>query len=129
MRNKESRGRLRAGQGRSQAVTAGSFNATFLFDDAQVEQPDALLNKQIADSSRRQLIASEYTHTFGPAMVSVTRAGISRTASNSGEIADVLNPALTDPSLGYIPASTSARSPCQASRAPAAAPAPPITRR
>ena len=36
-------------------------------------------------------------------MVSVTRVGISRSESNSGEIAAVLNPALTDPSLGYIP--------------------------
>ena len=82
---------------------AGRFNATLLYDDAQVEQPDALLAKQIADSSRRQLIASEYTHTFGPAVVSVTRVGPLAIESDSGEIAAVLNPALTDPTLGYIP--------------------------
>ena len=74
-----------------------------MFDDADIEQPDAFLAKQVADRSRRHLVASEYSHTFGPAVVSVTRFGLSRSMSKSGEIAAVLNPALTDPSLGFIP--------------------------
>jgi hypothetical protein len=103
VRNKESAGDYALLKIDHKPFTAGSFNATFLFDDAQIEQPDALLNKQIADSSRRTLIASEYSHTFGPSLVSVTRAGLSRTRSVSGDIAAVMNPALTDPTLGYIP--------------------------
>ncbi len=103
VRNKESRGDYALLKLDHQVSNAGRFNATLLYDDAQVEQPDAMLNKQIADSSRRQLIASEYSHTFGPAIVSVTRMGISRSRSNSGTIAAVLNPVLSDLSLGYIP--------------------------
>jgi hypothetical protein len=103
VRNKESRGDYGLVKLDHKLSNAGSFNATLLFDDAEVEQPDALLAKQIADSSRRTLIASEYTHTFGQGVVTVTRAGLSRSRSVSGDIAQVLNPALTDPTLGYIP--------------------------
>jgi hypothetical protein len=103
VRNKESRGDYALLKVDHNMSAAGRFNATFLYDDAQVEQPDALLAKQVADSSSRQLIASEYTHTFGPSVVAVTRGGLSRTESRSGQIVDVMNPALTDPSLGYIP--------------------------
>jgi hypothetical protein len=103
VRNKESAGDYALLKIDHKPFTAGSFNATLLFDDAEIEQPDALLNKQIADSSRRTLIASEYSHTFGPSLVSVTRAGLSRSRSVSGDIAAVMNPALSDPTLGYIP--------------------------
>ncbi len=127
VRNKESRGDYALVKVDHKISNGGSFNATLLYDDAQVEQPDALLTKQIADSSRRQLIASN-THTFGSAMVSVTRGGISRSESNGGEIAEVLNRRSPTRRSATFPASTSDRSPCQASRAPAAAPAPPITR-
>jgi hypothetical protein len=103
VRNRESRGDYALAKIDHKPFAAGNFNATLLYDDAQVEQPDALLAKQIADSSRRTLIASEYSHTFGPSLVSVTRAGLSRSRSVSGDIATVLNPALSDPTLGYIP--------------------------
>jgi hypothetical protein len=103
VREKESRGDYALLKLDHRVSTAGSFNATLLYDDARIEQPDALMAKQVADTSRRQLIASEYSHTFGPAVVSVTRAGLSRSESRSGEIEAVLNPALADPTLGYIP--------------------------
>jgi hypothetical protein len=103
VRNKESRGDYALVKVDHKISNGGSFNATLLYDDAHIEQPDALLTKLVADSSRRHLIASEYTHTFGSAMVSVTRAGLSRSESNGGDIAEVLNPVLTDPTLGYIP--------------------------
>ena len=103
VRNKESRGDYALGRIDHKLSAKGSLNATVLFDDADIEQPDALLAKQVADRSRRHLVASEYSHTFGPAVVSVTRVGLSRSASKSGEISAVLNPALTDPSLGFIP--------------------------
>ena len=103
VRNKESRGDYALVKIDHKPFAAGSFNATLLYDDAQIEQPDAFLAKQVADSSRRTLIASEYTHTFSPGLVSVTRAGLSRTESVSGDIAAVFNPVLTDSTLGYIP--------------------------
>jgi hypothetical protein len=103
VRKKVSRGDYALGRLDHKVSTAGSLNATVLYDDADIEQPDALLTKQVADRSRRQLVAGEYSHTFGPAVVSVTRAGMSRSTSKSGEIAAVLNPALSDPTLGFIP--------------------------
>ena len=103
VRNKESRGDYALGRIDHKVSTKGSLNGTVLFDDADVEQPDALMAKQLADRSRRTLVASEYSHTFGPAVVTVTRGGLSRSSSSSGEISAVLNPALTDPSLGFIP--------------------------
>ena len=103
VRNKESRGDYALGRIDHKVSTKGSLNGTVLFDDADVEQPDALMAKQLADRSRRTLVASEYSHTFGPAVVTVTRGGLSRSSASSGEISAVLNPALTDPSLGFIP--------------------------
>ena len=103
VRNKESRADYALVKIDHKPFASGSFNATFLYDDAGISQPDALLAKQIEDSSRRTLIASEYTHTFGPGLVSVTRGGLSRSETVSGDIAAVYNEALTDPSLGYIP--------------------------
>jgi hypothetical protein len=103
VRDKESRGDFALLRLDHKLSPKGSLNATLLYDDAQIEQPDALLAKQIQDRSRRTLVAGEYSHTFGPSVVSVSRAGLSQSSSNSGVIAAVLNPLLTDPSLGFIP--------------------------
>jgi hypothetical protein len=82
---------------------AGRLNSTYLYDDASFNQPDALLNKLERDSSNRHVLMGEYSHVFGPAVVNVNRFGVSRTSARSGIIAQVYNPLLTDPSLGYIP--------------------------
>ena len=103
VRNRESRADYALVKLDHKLSPSGSLSGTALYDDASVEQPDSFLNKQVADRSRRQVVMSEYSHTFGPAVVSVSRFGISRTSSDSGEIAAVLNPALDDLSLGYIP--------------------------
>src|SRR4029077_8467477 len=44
-----------------------------------------------------------YTRILGPAAVSVSGIGFSRSATNSGVITKVMNPLLEDPSLGFIP--------------------------
>jgi hypothetical protein len=103
VRNKESRGDYALVKLDHKLSQAGSLSGTLLFDDAAVEQPDSFLTKQVADRSRRKVLISEYSHVFGPAVVSVSRFGISRTMSNSGEIVATMNPALTDTTLGYIP--------------------------
>ncbi len=103
VRNKESRGDYGLVKLDHKLTTTGSLSGTVLFDDANVEQPDAFLMKQLADKSQRRVLMSEYSHGFGSAIVSVSRFGISRTVSKSGSIIDTMNPALTDTSLGYIP--------------------------
>jgi hypothetical protein len=82
---------------------SGTLAGTALFDDATVAQPDSLLATQVADQSRRTVVIGEYSHVFGPAVVNVSRVGISRTRSTSGEIVATLNPALADTTLGFIP--------------------------
>jgi hypothetical protein len=103
VRNRESRGDYALVKLDHKVSATGSLSGTMLFDDADVEQPDSFLTKQVADRSRRQVLITEYSRTFGPAVVSVSRFGISRSTSNSGEIAATMSPALTDLSLGYIP--------------------------
>lgn len=85
-------------------VTAsGTFAATYLWDDAAVESPSTFMTKMNADTSRRQAFITEYSQALTSAVASVSRFGIARTASNSGEITEVLNPILNDRSLGFIP--------------------------
>ena len=103
VRNKVSSGDYALAKIDHKVSAGGSFAATVLFDEASVEQPDNLLSKLNADSSRREVLTSEYSHVFSSAVVGVGRFGISRTESQSGEIAEILNPVLTDASLGYIP--------------------------
>jgi hypothetical protein len=103
VRNKESRGDYGLLKLDHKLSPASSLSGTVLYDDAQVEQPDSFLTKQLADRSRRHVVIGEFSHTFSPAIVNVSRFGISRSSSRSGEIAATMNPALTDTSLGYIP--------------------------
>ena len=103
VRDRESRGDYALLKLDHKLTANGGLNGTLLYDDAAIEQPDNFLNKQVADTSRRQLAIAEYSHVFGPAVVNVSRFGISRSTSNSGEIAGTMNPALTDTSLGFIP--------------------------
>ena len=103
VRNRESRGDYTLVKFDHKVTAAGTLAATALVDDASVGQPDALLTKQVADRSRRHVFISEYSHIFRPAVVNVSRFGISRTLSKSGEIAATLTPALTDTTLGFLP--------------------------
>jgi hypothetical protein len=84
-------------------TAAGTFAATFLWDDATIEAPSTFMTKMNTDSSRREAFISEYSQPLTSSVVSVSRFGISRTGSNSGEITEVLNPVLNDLSLGFIP--------------------------
>lgn len=104
VRNRESRGDYGLLK-LDHKVGNGNLGATLLYDDASIEQPDSFLTKQVGDTSHRDVMIGEYSHVFGPAIVNVSRVGLSRTRSESGNIVAVLNPALSDASLGFVPGS------------------------
>ena len=81
----------------------GSLNGSYFFDDATADSPDSLLTKRSADTSRKHMIAVEYTHVISPTILSASRIGFARSATVSGVITQVLNPLLEDPTLGFIP--------------------------
>jgi len=82
---------------------AGTFGATYLFDDASVEQPSLFLTRVNANNSRRSAFITEYSQPFSSAVVSVSRFGIAKALSEDNKVKEVLNPILSDVSLGYIP--------------------------
>jgi hypothetical protein len=83
--------------------SSDSLSGSYFFDDADSTSPDALLTKNTATTSRRQMVSLEHTRIINPRLMNVARFGFSRSANVSGEITKVMNPLLEDPSLGFIP--------------------------
>lgn len=65
--------------------------------------PDAFLNERSEEQSRRHGTSVEYTKTISPSVVNVALVGFSRTLLISGNVTDVLNPAISDKTLGFVP--------------------------
>jgi hypothetical protein len=80
-----------------------SVRASYFIDTGTSTSPDNFKNYVSATTSRRQSISLEYTRIVSPSTVSVARAGFSRTVFQNGVVTDVLNPAISDKSLGYVP--------------------------
>jgi hypothetical protein len=103
IRDTLSHGRYVLGRIDHKVSDKGSLNGSYFFDDAASDAPDALLTKRSADTSRKHMVAIEYTHILSPTILSDSRIGFARSATVSGVITEVLNPLLEDPSLGFIP--------------------------
>jgi hypothetical protein len=103
IRDTLSHGRYVLGRIDHKMSESGSLNGSYFFDDATSDSPDSLLTKRSADTSRKHMVAIEYTHILGPTILSASRIGFARSATVSGVITEVLNPLLEDPSLGFIP--------------------------
>lgn len=82
---------------------ASSVTGSYFHDNATIRQPDAFRNALQKNLSGRHGAMLEFTRIPSPTMVSVSRAGFSRTISDSGAFDEVLNPLLTDTSLGFVP--------------------------
>ena len=81
----------------------GTLNGTYFFDDADSDSPDGFLVKRTSQTSRKQMVAIEYTHILSPSIISGSRIGFARSATVSGVITQINNPLLEDPTLGFIP--------------------------
>lgn len=86
-----------------QLTTIDSVHGSYFFDDGASEVPDAFLNKVTSTTSRRQTVGIEHTRMINSRAVNVVRFGFSRSVFQSGVVTDVLNPAIADPSLAFVP--------------------------
>ncbi|HEV2986459.1 MAG TPA: TonB-dependent receptor, partial [Vicinamibacterales bacterium] len=82
---------------------ADSIRGSYFFDSGTSRAPDAFLNEISDTVSRRQGASVEHTRVISPSLVNVARVGFSRTLLISGKVTDVLNPAISDKSLGFVP--------------------------
>ena len=80
-----------------------SLSGSYFFDNAYSHSPDAQLTKITESKSRRQMFSLEHTKIIGPRLLNVARLGFYRTVNIDGDIKEVLNPLLEDPSLGFTP--------------------------
>ena len=80
-----------------------SLAGTYVFDDAGINQPDELNNKQTGFNSRRQVATLEETKIFSPRFVNAVRFGYSRVVANIGLTSLAGNPASGDASFGTVP--------------------------
>jgi hypothetical protein len=82
---------------------ANSIRGSYFYDSGTSRAPDAFLNEISETLSRRQGASLEYTRVISPSVVNVARVGLSRTLLISGKVVQVLNPAISDKSLGFVP--------------------------
>ena len=80
-----------------------SLTGSFFLDRGNANAPDASRTKRTRDESKRSAAILEWTRTINPSILNVARFGFSRNVTNSGNIIDILNPLLKDPSLGFLP--------------------------
>ena len=84
----------------SQATT---LSVSYSYDNALLDTPDAFDLKFVDSPSTRQNAVVSLQHLFSASLVNNTRFGLSRTYAASSLDGAALNPALTDPSLGFVP--------------------------
>ncbi len=76
---------------------------TYLFDNSHQTEPDEMNNKLILNNSKRQTLATQWTHVFSPQLLNSLRLGFNRDNTASPDGATATNPAAGDISLGFDP--------------------------
>lgn len=79
-----------------------SLAGTFLYDNTDLSQPDALNNLHFVNEDARTFSSIEETHVISPTVVNTVRLGFSRNHAISNT-SDPINPLAGDPSLGSVP--------------------------
>jgi hypothetical protein len=77
-----------------------SLFGTYLYDDTDWAQPDAFQDVLTNSHTRRQTIAIEENHTFGPSFVNAARVGYNRDHVVNQFTPTAINPAGADKALG-----------------------------
>ena len=80
-----------------------SLFATFFWDKALSDGPDALNDVIVGNESRRYMGALEESHVFSPSLVNSARFGFSRVAALVSGNVQAVNPLVTDESLSSEP--------------------------
>jgi hypothetical protein len=84
-------------------TSATTLSGSYSYDDTKLTVLDDFALKTIASPSRRINGVINLQHVFSPTLISTTRVGVSRTFAYNNQDSNPRNPALTDPSLGFIP--------------------------
>ena len=80
-----------------------SLFGTYMYDKAPFTTPDLLNAVQIKALTKRQFIALEENHIFGPAFVNTIRLGYNRDRVDNNLPVAAINPLAADKSLGTVP--------------------------
>ncbi len=80
-----------------------SLSGSYYSDAGQFNTPDELANKFIQFGSRNQSASLDWSHIFSPSLFNAFRAGFSRSVATQGLNLDIVNPALSNLSLGFAP--------------------------
>ena len=77
--------------------------ATYLFDKTPYTAPDAFANVLLGDTTFRQVVAMEESHTFSANFVNSARFGFNRDFVNNTSPVAAINPLAADPSFAAVP--------------------------
>jgi hypothetical protein len=80
-----------------------SANVSYLFDKASQTSPDNLGIKIVPTYSTRQVVTLSETHLFSGTLVNNYRQGFNRVYAANNVTGVVLNQALVDPTLSFVP--------------------------
>jgi len=80
-----------------------TFDSAYFYDTGNQGSPGGLNTFVLGDITHRQAITFEETHIFNSQLANVWHGGYTRTYASDTHVLAVLNPALSDPSLGSIP--------------------------
>src|SRR6202047_442673 len=80
-----------------------TLSGTYMYDAANIVQPDELNSKLTGYTTGRQLVTLEENHVFSPQVVNAVRFGYSRVVGLIGQTLRATNPLDADTSLGFAP--------------------------
>jgi|HubBroStandDraft_4_1064222.scaffolds.fasta_scaffold04544_3 hypothetical protein len=80
-----------------------SLSGVYLYDSANIIQPDEFRNKLIGYQTTQQFFSLEENHVFSPQLVNSVRIGLNRDVALVSNTPGALNPAAADLSLGFVP--------------------------
>lgn len=79
-------------RGDHKLTSKDSLVGTYVYDNATETQPDILNVVLTGNSTKRQIVTAEETHTITPTVINTFRFGFNRVAAFSGENATAINP-------------------------------------
>jgi hypothetical protein len=82
--------------------SATNLSGAYTYDDSSVNSPDFFDLRLVSAPTRRQNVVLNLQHIFTPSLINTVRLGVSRTYAGNN-IDSPINPALTDPALGFLP--------------------------
>jgi hypothetical protein len=80
-----------------------NFASSYFYDTASSEVPDSFNAVLVGDTSVRQMISLEETHTFTPSLANTLRGGFSRVQTADSFSIRALQPRAADTSFGAFP--------------------------